>query len=191
MKFFAYDNVTGKININDESILLTSEFSKLIDHSRNKTKEDKVGSKLTLAFKEFKFIYLFIDWESPYSNYAEKDRHAEALKDSELTDKEFENLDFKEACRKYDEIQNSSIEIRLLKAAMLSVENLIYYLEHVDLNERDPQTGKPIFKSKDLIAEIKGCKDVISGIRDLTTQVKKGEETSEGLRGGAQPGMFD
>lgn len=191
MKFFVYDNVNGTISINDESILLTKEFSRLIEHSRNKTNEDKIGSKLTLAFKEFKFIYLFIDWESPYFNYSEKDRHLESLKDSELTEQELEDIDFINACRKYDEIQNSSLEIRLLKGAMASVENLIYYLEHVDLNERDPQTGKPIFKSKDLIIEIKGCKDVISGLRDLTQQVKKGQESRENLRGDVTPGLFD
>lgn len=88
-------------------------------------------------------------------------------------------------------MQNSSIEIRLLKGAMTAIEGQIFYLNHVDLNERDPQTGKPIFKSKDLIAEIKGCKDLISGLRELEEQVKKGEETPNTLRGGTIGGIFD
>ena len=74
---------------------------------------------------------------------------------------------------------------------MLAVENQIYYLEHIDLQERDEVTGKPIFKSKDLIAEIKGSKDIITGLRDLELQVKKGEESENNLRGGAEVGLFD
>lgn len=144
-----------------------------------------------MAYKEIKFIYLFFDWSSPYFQYSEEDRHKEALRDSGLTDAEYNNVVFKAACRKYDELQNSSIEIRLLKAAMSAIDGQIHYLENVDLMERDPATGKPIFKSKDLIAEIKGCKDLITGLRDLEKQVKTGEEAENKLRGGAEVGVFD
>lgn len=88
-------------------------------------------------------------------------------------------------------MQNSSLEVRLLKAAMSAVENQIYYLEHIDLQERDENTGKPIFKSKDLITEIKGSKDIITGLRDLELQVKKGEEAENNLRGNVEAGIFD
>ena len=54
-----------------------------------------------------------------------------------------------------------------------------------------PATGKPIFKSKDLIAEIKGCKDLISTLRELQVQVKRGLEVENNLRGNAEVGMFD
>lgn len=113
------------------------------------------------------------------------------MADSGLTQEEYDDPVFREACRKYDQLQNASLEVRLLKAAMTAVENQIYYLEHVDLNERDGQTGKPLFKSKDLIAEIKGSKDIISSLRELEIQVKKGEETANNLRGGAEAGLFD
>lgn len=191
MKFFVYDDVNGNVILEDPTLLLVAEFAELIDHNRNKTKTDKTGTKLTRAFREFKYIYLYIDWESPYFTYSEKDKHNEALKDSKLTEEEFNDPLFRAACRKYDEIQNSSLEIRLLKSAMNSIESLIYYLDHVDLNERDPVSGKPIFKSKDLIAEIKGCKDLITGLRELEAQVKKGVETESTLRGNIQTGLFD
>ena len=74
---------------------------------------------------------------------------------------------------------------------MTAVENQIFYFEHINLQERDPITGKPVFKSKDLIAEIKGSKDIITGLRDLELQVKKGEESENNLRGGVEAGMFD
>ena len=191
MKFFIYDDVNGEVMLNDQDILLMKEFAALYDEKRNKTKEDKTGKKRTRAFKEFKFLYLFFDWKSPYFEYSEQDKHNESLGDSGLTEEEYNDPVFKEACKKYERMQESSLEIRLLKAAMRAVEEQIFYLEKVNLNERDPQTGKPIFKSKDLIAEIKGCKDLISSLRELEMQVKKGEEAENTLRGGAEPGLFD
>ena len=79
----------------------------------------------------------------------------------------------------------------MLKSAMKSVETVIFYLENVDVNERDPLTGKPVFKTKDLIAEIKGCKDLIEGIKSLEDQVKKDIDPGTGLRGNVEPGAFD
>lgn len=191
MKFFVYDNVNGNVSLEDTSILLIKEFEALIDDNRNKSSSDKTGKKRLRAFKEFKFIYLFFDWESPYFQYTEQDKHAEAMKDSGLSDEEFDDPKFRMACQKYDEIQNSSLDIKLLKAAMNAVDNQIFYLSNVDLQERDPITGKPIFKSKDLIAEIKGCKDLISTLRELQVQVKKGLEIESNVRGNTEIGLFD
>jgi len=191
MKFFVYDNVNGNVSLEDTSILLIKEFEALLEDNRNKSSADKTGKKRLRAFKEFKFIYLFFDWESPYFQYTEQDKHAEAMKDSGLSDEEFDDPKFRMACQKYDEIQNSSLDIKLLKAAMNAVDNQIFYLSNVDLQERDPITGKPIFKSKDLIAEIKGCKDLISTLRELQVQVKKGLEIESNVRGNTEIGLFD
>lgn len=190
MKFFKYDRSIGEIMLDDETVFLIKEIGQLLEVKRNITKEDPSGLSKIKAFKELKYIYLFIDWESPYFSMAEQDRHNEALKDSGLTESEFNDPLFREACKKYDELQNTSLDIRLLKAAMIAVENQIYYLEHIDLQERDIN-GKPIFKSKDLIAEIKGCKDLLGGLRELEVQVKKGLETESSVRGNVAVGMFD
>ncbi len=139
----------------------------------------------------FQYIFLFFDWQSPYFQFIEQDRHNEAFKDARLTEEEFEDPLFKAACRKYDLIQNASLDLKLLKSAMGAVEKQIFYLDHVDLQERDEVTGKPIFKSKDLIAEIKGCRDLISSLRELERQVKQGLETESTLRGNAEIGIFD
>lgn len=190
MKFFKYDRSIGEIMLDDETVFLIKEIGQLLEVKRNITAEDPSGLSKIKAFKELKYIYLFIDWESPYFSMAEQDRHNEALKDSGLTESEFNDPLFREACKKYDELQNTSLDIRLLKAAMIAVENQIYYLEHIDLQERD-LNGKPIFKSKDLIAEIKGCKDLLGGLRELEVQVKKGLETESSVRGNVSVGMFD
>lgn len=191
MKFFQYNYDSGLITLEEESLLLIKEFNDLLEPKRNITKEDKTGKRKERAFREFKYLYLFYDGKSPYFSFPEQERHKESLIDAGITPAEYEDLLFKEACRKYDKIENSSLELRLLKAAMIAVENQINYLENVDLSERDPMTGKPIFKSKDLIAEIKGCKDLITSLRELEMQVKKGVEVESTLRGNVDIGMFD
>lgn len=191
MKFFIYDKDNGQLILEDESLLLVKEFDALIEPKRNITKTDKTGKQNTKAFRELKYIYLFFDWNSPYFSFSEQSRNKEALIDSKLSDEEYNDPLFREACKKYNEIQNSSLEVRMLKSAMNAVENQINYLDNVDLQERDPVTGKPIFKSKDLIAEIKGCKDIITSLRELEKQVKTGIEVASNLRGDVETGILD
>ena len=191
MKYFLYDSVKDEIKLNEPEILLTKEFAKLYLPERNKTKTDKTGEFRAKAFNEFKYIFLYYDWTSPYAQFLSEERHNLAVEDSGLSKKELEDPDFLAACKKYEEIQNSSLAIKLLQAARMAVENSIFYLGHVDLNERDQETGKPIYKFKDLIAEIKGCKDILDGLNGLEAQVKRELEVSTGLRGDTEAGLFD
>lgn len=191
MKFFAYDNVNHKVSIEDEGILLVKEFEALMDPNRNKTTTDKTGKNRERAFKEFKFIYLFFDWGSPYFQYAEKDKHEEAYKDSGLTPKEFNDPIFREACRKYDQLQNSSKIGNLLKASYSTIDKIIHYLETINLDERDPISGKPIFKTKDVIAEMSSAGKLIDTIKTLEVSFKKEAEGDNKLRGDTTPGLFD
>ena len=126
MKFFVYDNVNGNVSLDNESILLIKEFENLLELSRNKTQHDKTGKLRTRAFREFKYIYLFFDWTSPYFQFIEQDRHAEALKDASLTQEEFNDSTFRTACQKYDMMQNSSLDLKMLKSAMGAVEKQIF-----------------------------------------------------------------
>lgn len=191
MNFFKYDKTSGLVTLDVDEILLVKELNSLLEEERNKSKSDNTGIRKERAFKELTYIFLFFDWDSPYAQFAEQDRHEEAFNDSKLTKDEFDDPVFREACRKYDSLQNSSLEIRLLQAAMKAIDGQIYYLEHIDLQERDSVTGKPIFKSKDLIAEIKGCKDLITSLQDLKAQVKKGLQAESTIRGDVKTGLFD
>ena len=191
MRYFIYDRDSGTVELDDASILLIKEIQSLLDPKRNITKTDKTGKKKTLAFKELKYIYLFFDWDSPYFSYADQQKHTEAFKDSEMTLEEFEDPIFREACRTYDEIQNSNLSIQMLKSAQNAVRAVIDQFNNTDLSERDPVSGKPIFKNKDVIAEIKGSKDLIVSLRELEVQVKRGLETESNVRGNTELGMFD
>lgn len=191
MKFFDYNREKRKIEILDNRILLVREFNALLDPKRNVTKNDKTGKNLELFDKELTYMYLYLDWESPYFKFPEEDRQKQSLLDSGLTEQQLQDPVFKEACKKYNELYNNMLELRLLKASMATIENIIYYLSTVDVNLTDEQTGKPIYKTKDVIAEIKSAKDVINSVREMEDAVKKGLAEESGVRGDLELGFFD
>lgn len=186
---FQYDNVRNKIELALPEILLVKEFAELMRCDRNICEEDPKGSQGLRAYKEFSYIWLAIDWRSPYSDYAEQERHIEALRDSGITEEEFNNPEFRAACRKYRALQESNRSIKLLQAAQNTVDKFIDYFNSVDPQERDPLTGKPIFKVKDLIAEISNLSKVNDELNTLETMVKKELQEVSIIRGGAIEGF--
>lgn len=191
MKYFTVDKSTGSLDFSDSRILLIKEFKALLDSTRNKSKSDPEGEIRERAQKEFTFMFLYLDWESPYFKYPEEDRQQAAFDDSGLTEEQMNDPEFIEACKKYNELQDKIQELRLLKGCMLTIENIIYYLEHVDVNERNPNDGKPIYKTKDVIMEIKNARELIKTVRDLEKEVKEGVSDESSVRGGVELGYFD
>ena len=105
-----------------------------------------------------------------------------------MTEKEFNDPDFREACRKYRKLQESNRSIKMLNAAQNTVDKFIDYFNNIDPEERDPLTGKPIFKVKDIMAEISSLDKVLDELKILEGQVKKAMEEESSLRAGATDG---
>lgn len=181
MNIFVYDNVNNRLEINEPEILLIKEFKALSDKDKTKTK--------TQLWKELTYIYLAIDWKSPYSQYLEQERHEEALNDSGLTEQEFNDPIFRNACRKYKALQNSNKSIQLLNAAKTATDKFIEYFENiVDLNAID-QNGKPIFTAEKVMKEVAQLSKVHEQLKILEAQVKQEMEISSGTRAGVQKGF--
>lgn len=190
VKIFQYNNANGTVELNLPEIILVKEFSALMKDERNITKEDKTGRFKSRAFREFTYIYLCLDWRSPYSDYPEQDKHQLALEDASLTEEEFNDPDFRAACRKFKEIQNQTRSIRLLRAAQETVDKFMDYFHNIDPEERDPVTGKPIFKVKDIMAEISSLSKVQEELNTLEQMVKKEIAETTNLRGGFEDGFL-
>ena len=191
---FQYDNVRNRVQLNVAEILLVKEFAKLVECKRNICKNDPKGELGLKAFKEFAYIYLALSWKSPYSDYSEQERHTEALNDSGITEEEFNDPDFRAACRKFKEIQESNRAIKLLKAAERTVDELILYFNNIDLQERDTVTGKYLNKTKDVMAEMSNVSKVLEELKTLEGIVKKELTETTTLRGNVtedfDPGDF-
>lgn len=191
---FQYDNVNNRIELNIPEILLVKEFAELMKHERNICKTDPKGEYGLRAFREFTYIWLALDWKSLYADYTEQERHQEALRDSGLTEEEYNNPEFRAACRKYREIQESNRSIKLLKAAQSTVDEFIDYFNNLDLQERDPATGKYLNKTKDVMGEMSKISEVLEELKNLESIVKRDLAEATNMRGNVRedfdPGDF-
>lgn len=188
MDLFKYQDYG--IELNKPEILLVKEFAELWDTNRNKGVGDNRGYEKKRAFKEFLFMYLVYDWKSPYAEYSDQEKREAAKLDAELTDKQLLDDKFIAACKKYQEIQDSRM-LKLLRSAYRAVDELRIYFDNIDLQNIDPETGKPIHAAKDLISNIANLGKTIEGLNQLEYMVKKEKEQERGLRGQQEAGMFD
>ena len=182
-KLFTYNQQAHRVELNMPEVLLIKEFRILSD-------EDKTKDK-SLLFKQISYIHLALAWDSPYAQYSEQERHEEALRDAELTEEQFNHPSFRAACRKYRELQEANKSILLLRSARLAADQFILYFENLDLSERDPNTGKPVFSAEKVMKEMNMLNTVHQSLIDLENRVKKELAEQSQIRAGAVEGFMD
>lgn len=176
--------------INKPDVFLIKEFKELFDEQRCKgIKGDPNGKLKFRAQRELSYIYLMYDWKTPYSEYSVSERKEAALLDSEMDVKGLEDPLFKAACLKYQDLQDSRI-LRLLNSAYKAVDELRLYFDTLDITEKDMQ-GKPVYSTKNVMAEIAGLGKTVEGLQQLQFMVMKEREKANDLRGSQEPGIFD
>lgn len=189
MNIWDYNQKTGRAQLLTADLVLIDEFKKLLEPSRNKCNEDPSGLEHIRADREFTYIYLAIDWKSPYANYSNQEKHEAALKDAHISEEEWNNPEFRAACRKYVAIQDSNRYVRLLQAAQEVTDKIIDYFHNVDLQEQDEQ-GKYLVKVKDVQAAMKEAADQIETLKQIESLVKKEVMEQSQIRGGAVEGFM-
>ena len=177
LNVFDYDQRTGTVILNSADLALIDEFKTLI--KRNKERADR----------EFTYIYLAIDWKSPYSNYSELERHEAALKDAHITEQEWEDSSFRAACRKYRALQESNRYVRLLKSAELVTDKITDYFNNVDLEERNESTGAYVNKVSDIQKAMENAAKQIETLKMIESLVKKEITEQSSIRAGATEGF--
>lgn len=190
MNIWDYDQKTGRAQLVTADLVLIDEFKKLLEPSRNKCKEDFSGLEHLRADREFTYIYLAIDWKSPYSNYSNQEKHEAALKDAHITEEEWENPEFRAACRKYVALQDSNRYVRLLQSCQAVTDKIIDYFNNIDIEERDEQTGKYVNKVSDIQKAMKEASDQIETLKQIEALVKKEMTEQSQIRGGAVEGFM-
>lgn len=188
MKIFLFDNGLNRVVINEPEILLIREFSALWTDERNITKEDPKGHLKTRAFRELTYIWLMLDGNSPYFTYSEQERHSQCILDAKLTEEEWSDPTFRAACRKYRELQDSSIALQFLKSAQNVVFKIKDYFDTLDLQERDPM-GKPILKTKDVIAELDSADKALEALKRYEANYRQELEAKTNIRGDVDVGF--
>lgn len=191
LNIFTYDSSKNRLEINEAEVFLIKEFKDLWDLERNKCKEDPEGYKKLRGFKELTYIYLAIDWRAPGSKDTPANRHTMAMEASELTLEEYEDPIFKSACRKYRELQDSSSVLgALLESYTNAIHKIRTFIDHIDYTERT-DTGMPIFRIKDTLAEIQNLDKVLKAFEQVKARLKEEQEAENDLRGDQTEGLFD
>lgn len=190
MEIFIFDNVTNSLKINEYDILLVKEFAALWDKERNKCKEDKTGEKRLLAYKEFTYIYLTLDFKSPYFKYLEQDKHIAALSDSKLTESDLKNELFIAAYHKYDELQNTDPILSLIKTSYRTLYKTQIYLDSIDYTDTD-NDGRPVHKPKDVMNDIATIGTLRSKLQELEILHKTNMAAASKVRGDINPGFME
>ena len=181
MNVFTYDALNKQLELNEPEIFLVKEFKALVDRDKTKGKQK--------ATRELTYIWLALDYKSIYNQYTEFERHEEALSDSGLTEEEFNDPIFREACRKYRTLQDSNKSIKLLNAARVATDQFIeYFSDIINLNERD-QNGKPIFSAEKVMKEMAQLSKVHEQLTALEAQVKQEMEVQSSARANVEEGF--
>ena len=189
MNIWDYDQKTGKAVLVTPDLVLIKEFKDLLEPSRNKCKEDSSGLNHLRADKEFTYIYLAIDWKSPYSGFSNQEKHEAALQDAQLTEEEWNDPTFRAACRKYVALQDSNRYVRLLQASQEVTDKIIDYFQNIDLNSTDDQ-GKPLIKITDIQKAMDQSVKQIESLKQIEALVKKELTEQSQIRGGAVEGFM-
>ena len=120
------------------------------------------------------------------------EKHNAAMKDSGLTEEEWNDPDFRAAVRKYIEIKDSSRILSLIKTAFRTLEKMRVSLDNIDLEERDPINNKPIWKAKDVLNDIATIGVMNDKLKELELNYKKDQIASNTkLRGDVESGYRD
>lgn len=113
------------------------------------------------------------------------------MEDSGLTQEEWDDPVFHAAVRKYMEIKDSSRILSLIKTAYRTLEKMRVSLDNIDLEERD-NNSKPIFKAKDVLADIASIGVMADKLKELELNYKKDQMQSNAKnRGDVKPGFMD
>lgn len=191
IKFFAYDSSKNEIIINEPEILLVKEFADLWTNERNKTKDDPDGHLKTRGFRELIYIYMAIDWGAPGSKDTPENRRQQALEASRLTKEELEDPVFLAACKKYQELQDSSSTIGpMIQMFRNKLYEIKVFIESIDYNERT-DSGTPVFKVKDTFDSMQQLSKVMTSLKQLEAEYKEEQDEVSGLRGDTMPGAHD
>lgn len=136
-----------------------------------------------LAIKEFKalwngdspieelsYVYFFADWQSPYRSKPEKTR-TNIVRDDVITKENWNPDDrIKKAIKKYEELQEETTSIALLKEVEKNIFRIREYLQSINLNappndKRDPASDM-----------IKNMKELLALDEDVAARKAKIEE---------------
>tara|TARA_R110000868_G_scaffold380468_2_gene646488 strand:+ start:207 stop:725 length:519 start_codon:yes stop_codon:yes gene_type:complete len=171
MKLLTIDS-NGKLEIIPE-LLGISPFSEIWSLDKTKTKEE--------AYKNCKYIWFFADYDSPYFQYSEEDRHKYIITDVIKDAKYKPSKEVEKGIVKYTQL-NTTPAMKLLESAYGAIFKMDDYFKNVDFAEDDiDKVTRSIIAMPKMIAAINEAKELC----------KKEQSSGIKVRGGASTGLYE
>ena len=176
MKLF--DLKGGSVIVTPEALLIP-EFKVLWKRDEDKDKEQ--------AIRDMSYLYFISDYKSPYVISSDEFTLAPMVAKDFMKDENYEPDEaLKTAIEKYKELQLTP-SMKLLIASIKTINNLVAYLESVDLQERD-RVGKPIYKPTDITNSLARIGGIVESLNKVKEQVERETIKSGTLRGQRRKG---
>lgn len=172
-----------KLKISPEALSL-SPFKKIWDRDKTRNKDK--------AIAELSFVWLYCDFESDFFDILDEEEkfstikaHIEGLPKSWKKDAIIEN-----AIGFYNEMENNTLSMRLLKDGMISAQKTSAFCRQVDLNKTD-KNGKFIYNVKQIAEVTKQIPSIIESLEKTMKLVKDAKSKEAGMRGQKPKTMFE
>lgn len=160
--------VEGKIVQPNTETLLISPFKEIWERDKSKGKENAIEE---LTYIEFMTSMLK---SNPYKGYASEVKE-KVVKDAVITQKDWQpdELIFKGVEYIFKLQKEASPTYTLYMSALQAKEKLEKFFRTVDLDERSPKTGFPIYKPKELSSAMLDVDKLTSSLAALAKKVEE------------------
>jgi hypothetical protein len=163
-------NKDGEIEFVSEECKLVPEVQTLLSLKYNKGSKDHDGRKRYRALDELKYMYLAYSPKSPYKDFYEDERIAEAKIDCNFSKEWKESEELKACIVKYSKGSVSKIT-RSLGTVEKFLEKFEKHLNSIDLNERNAGGGLVHDPAK-VMATLGRLPDFLQTIQELERAAK-------------------
>lgn len=162
-------NAEGELEITDEAKLVP-EVQALLTLKYNKGPKDHDGRKRFRVHEELRYMRLVYSPKSPYRDYYEDERIAEARLDCGFPKEWVESPELKAAIGKYIKGAVSKVS-RSLNTTERFLEKFEKHLNKIDLDERTA-TGGIVHDPAKVMNTLKALPDFLQTIQELERQAK-------------------
>jgi hypothetical protein len=181
-------NDNGEVELVSEEIRLVPEMEVVFTLSYNRGPKDNEGRKRYRLKSELRYMYLAYSHKSPYKDYTEVERIAQAKLDCYFPENWEESKELQLLINRYTIASPNKIT-RLLHTAERTVDKLRTFLESINLDERN-ETGNLVHTTASVLKTLSELPSVAQTLTELERQARTDTIQRVGSKGDHQLGWM-
>lgn len=181
MNIFQLNENTYKVEFSPQALLL-KPFREIWDNDKSKDKEN--------ATKELGYVYFMCDQRSDHMYILDQDERHEVVSSAmELGPNWIKPTYIDDAMDFYLEMSTTTSTM-LLNSTRNAIQKISHFLDVIDPNERDKNTGKPVFGINTITGAIEKVPKLVKALAEIEKEIIK-EKAAKAQSGNKDIGMFD